>query len=68
MSKVSCKDILRKIDLLLWKKLYFMQPIWCTAKIGKSYVILDLALTKEMAQKLHFSAGTTKSNLKNLKI
>ena len=56
MSKVSWKGIFMRIELTvvenkrtLWIKLYFIQPLWCTAKPDKFYVIFFI-LTKEMAQ------------------
>ena len=57
MSKFPGKTFLRdfnkqfsKINLLLWKKLYCIQPLGRTAKPDKFYVIY-LVLTKEIAQK-----------------
>ena len=41
-----------KINLLMWKKLYCIHQLWCTAKLDKLFVIC-LVLTKEMAQKWH---------------
>ena len=41
-----------KINLLLWKKLYCIQPLSCTAKLDKYYGIY-LVLTKEMPRKWH---------------
>ena len=38
-----------KINVLLWKKLYCIQPLWCTASLDKFYTIY-LVLTKKMAQ------------------
>ena len=52
-----------KINLLLWKKLYCIQQLWCTAKLYKFYVIY-LVLTKEMAQKWHLWQELIKSTSK----
>ena len=61
-----------KINVLLWKKnkkqkkLYCIQPLWCTAKLDKFHAVY-LVLTKEIAQRGHLGLGGTKTNFKNLK-
>ena len=42
------------------KNLFYMQPLWCTAKLDRFYVIY-LVLTKEMAQIWHLWQELLKS-------
>ena len=52
IGKTSLRDFnqqFAKINLLLWKKLYCIQPVWA-AKLDTFYAIY-VVLTKKMAQK-----------------
>ena len=52
-----------KINLLLWKKLYCIQPLSCAAKLDKYYGIY-LVLTKGISQKWHLWQDLLKSSSK----
>ena len=55
-----------KINLLLWKKLYCIQPLSCAAKLDKHYGIY-LVLTKEIPQKWPLCQDLLKSISKDWK-
>ena len=53
-----------KINLLLRKKLYFIQQLWCTAR----HVLRNLfSANQENGSEMTFVVGATKVNLRNLK-
>ena len=52
-----------KINVLLWKKLFVIQPVWCTAKLDK-FCAIYVVVTKEMVRIWHFWQELLKSTSK----